>query len=387
MGLEQAARDAVQHRARDIVWEEEDAEGTIEPSDETAVAQEDDSWLETQSDSIIVTTQEDVSLSGLDLEDIAETPQPEEVPTTEESDEPPTQAMSEEATMPDTPSEPDEPPRTDLPESEDKPNPPEPQYEIEEQHVHNLAASLRNAGAKLFFHVDDEPDESTDEPAVEDAESPVDEPDESTNEPAVQDELAVEDAEPPVDEPDEPDEPDELDELDEPMEAPAVQDESAGEVAEATGFDARFDKYLGGRLDNDSVLELITDGLQRNMLDEVRELLHFEPHNDYEETARKQRLVDYYMAVDRPSTALELIETLDLKALDSNDTRAVLTKKAVCQKLINDFEGANDTYLKIKREFPSPEADKMAKQNYERYLEDQCGKALVLEKTTSLHDD
>ncbi|MCK4774549.1 MAG: hypothetical protein KAT30_07175, partial [Candidatus Krumholzibacteria bacterium] len=162
---------------------------------------------------------------------------------------------------------------------------------------------------------------------------------------------------------------------------------AAADTENTDGFRAKFEEFLDGRLYNGSALALASEAIERGLPDEARELLRFKPNNEDEALERKRRLVDYYLSIDRPIPALGIIETIRVSALENDDKRDLLIKKAACQKLISDLEGAHNTYLRIMREFPSPEIDRMAKRNYERYLQNQCGGALVLEKTASLNDE
>jgi hypothetical protein len=375
--LERAAKEAVREHEGDIVWEEEDAEGTVNPPQNAADVGENNTWLETQSDTIMA----DSSQSEPAVRDQNEHPdQTEERPQiADEEPEPPAKPAA-------------------------------PQYEIDEEHVTNLAGALRDAGALLFFHVDDQSDTKADA----EADSAVEEVDED---PAA---YAVPDETPEIEETieDEITEPaDETPETEETIENEYLPEEPAHEepVLEATpvavppvepdaddveipngatadtentdGFRSKFERFLDGRLDNGSALGLAREAIERGLPDEARELLRFKPNDEDEALDRKRCLVDYYLSIDRPIPALGIIEMIRVSELEDDDKRDLLTQKAACQKLTSDLEGAHNTYLRIMREFPSPEIDRMAKRNYERYLQNQCDGALVLEKTASLHDE
>ena len=372
-GLELAAKEAVREHDGDIVWEEEDAEGTIAPPQDAADDGENDSWLETQNAMIMGHSSESES-------------------AVRDDDEHPDQT--------------EERPQTASEESEPPTEPTAPQYEIDEEHVINLADALRDAGAQLFFHVDNQPDTK----AEAEADSPVEgvNKDLAANavphEPvAMEDEIAEpEDETPETEETIEDEYPADDPTHEEPvLEAtpvalPPVEpvaddvENPNGAVADTEntdGFRTKFEEFLDGRLDNDSALALASEAIERGLPDEARELLRFKPSNEDEALERKRRLVDYYLSIDRPIPALGIIETIRVSALEDDDKRDLLIKKAACQKLISDLEGAHNTYLRIMKEFPSPEIDRMAKRNYERYLQNQCGGALVLEKTASLNDE
>ncbi len=406
-GLELAAKEAIREHDGDIVWEEEDAEGTIAPPQDAADDGENDSWLETQSATIMGDSSEsesavrdddahpDQTAERLQLEPSAEPEVHEEIvdPVADEESEPPAEPAA-------------------------------PQYEIDEEQVTNLADAVRHAGAKLFFHVDDQSDTKvgaeadsaveevdedpaanavSDEPAA--TEDEITEPEDETpeTEEATEDEIAEpEDETPETEEAIEDEYPaDDLAHEEPVLEAtpvalppvePVADDVenpngAAADTENTDGFRAKFEEFLDGRLYNGSALALASEAIERGLPDEARELLRFKPNNEDEALERKRRLVDYYLSIDRPIPALGIIETIRVSALENDDKRDLLIKKAACQKLISDLEGAHNTYLRIMREFPSPEIDRMAKRNYERYLQNQCGGALVLEKTASLNDE
>ena len=82
--------------------------------------------------------------------------------------------------------------------------------------------------------------------------------------------------------------------------------------------------------------------------------------------------------------AVDLLAGVDLDALSPENRKEMLKKQAVCQKRMNDVEGAHNTYLRLLKEDPSPEVERIARQNYEQYLRDQCERKPVLEKITTL---
>jgi tetratricopeptide (TPR) repeat protein len=400
-GLMRAAAAAVKGQSEEIVWEEEDDDGVVESSEEPATKASDDddeSWLLTQNDAIMGDPN---------------------------AEEPPAETLDEDqdelpAAVDDSPREASEPetPQLDVPEQ-----PEQPDYDIDEEHARNLAEALRDGGAKLFFHIDDDssdPRESGVEAVAEEAgeafvesEPEAAPPREEVEEPDAEDERAgaEEPAEIPaastmeelheewVDEPDEePKEaavqepnPDVETESIEPVsqlesDHVAAAEESTPEAVEEPGdsFEADFQKSISNELDNESALAAAVEALKRGLFDEARELLHFEPRDGREDFERRRCLIDYYMAIDRSSPALAIIESIDTAGIDDNDHREILMKKAACHKQMHDFERAHDTYTVIMRKFPSSEVNKMAKRNYRRYLQSQCDEVLVLEKTTSI---
>jgi hypothetical protein len=275
-----------------------------------------------------------------------------------------------------------------------------------------LAQALRDAGARIFFHIDEGasagqeaagPAEETpaltgaardeEEAAIHEKPQPTREVSEATASAA-----EVSRTEKPAEELDvsseektqsEQSDPDEL--LDAPVEQPQPVVDDASEVANRADpleqFRSGFGRFREGQLDNDSILVLVEDAFDLGMLDKVRELLNFEPRDPGEAVARKRYLVNFYLATDRPATALEIIETIETDSLDDDALQDILMKKASCQRAMNDYEGAHKTSMTIVKRFPSPENDRIAKRNYQRYLQKQCGDAPVLEKTTSLHGE
>jgi hypothetical protein len=149
-----------------IVWEEEDANGEIEPSDDPGPAGTDDnSWLETGFASAF-----EPATPSLDTEPPGKPAQPDVPPEPgkkviveqpEETAEPEPAAEAEPATEP-------EPAAETEPEKA-------PVYETDARQVEMLAESLREAGARLFFHIeDDQPETEEPDERKADAEQPED---------------------------------------------------------------------------------------------------------------------------------------------------------------------------------------------------------------------
>jgi hypothetical protein len=255
--------------------------------------------------------------------------------------------------------------------------------------VQDLADELRSTGARLFFHVQDEgaaaptqqeaddnpssEDEATSEPEIPPAgktgqDAPPEAGDADAGE-AGEDDTNEAKADPGVEAcpPD-----------DRPMSSePDVEDE----------FAARFERFLDGELENDEIINLVTDALDGGHYQEARELLHFTPRNDNEELARKRHLADYYLAVDQPATALDIIQSLQIDSLPEDDRRDLLMKQASCYNGLNDLENARVIYKAVAKQFPSDQIDALKKRTDERIKQHKRGDALVLEKTTSLNDD
>jgi tetratricopeptide (TPR) repeat protein len=460
-GLGRAARGAGRGGSPEIVWEEEGADGVADPTDQPAVADQDQAWLETQSDSIIdresggesrtVEEQQPVKEGEKRTASSAADPQPsrraredEEVSgaareapdgiraATVLSDAPgETEGAGDDRDAQPETSESQPAPET----AEEAEAPDESTFEIDEKHVKSLAEALRVAGARLFFHVDEgtEPQaqddtktagdipksavEPTGAPAAGPAELPKAAADEETEvehddddgaiAPKSMDDEVVEaeteaDAQADVEAPkgfpqpsgerEEEAEEEILQDAapdDTPHMVPTEDDAGAdGKTGTPTDpFDARFDQFLDGRLDNGNILALVEEALESGRMEEARELLHFEPQDEAQEIARNLHLVHYHLAVDRPAHGLALIEAVDLSALAPEDRRDMLIGKAACHKRMNDYENADKIYTEIMKEFPSSDVERIAERNHERYLRAKRGGALVLEKTTSLSDD
>jgi tetratricopeptide (TPR) repeat protein len=415
LGLERAAEFAVKGSEPDILWEEEDADGVVESGSEKkgSPAGGDDAWLVQQSDTVMGNdnTMPTSASTSSPQEPAAELP-----PEEPEADTPlavPVDQTPPEEPEADTPlAVPVDQTPPEEPEAETPPEEPtvETQSEhteetdvssqqaetapISEGHVVKLAESLRTVGARLFFHVQDEAPQPS--AHVEDAAETVSEPDsEPADEPTAtdSDHKATEASDQSQTE----DDPSVVtDDADQVTDGEAESDVEVAEPADAPmasgpktidPFQERFEHFLDGKLDHDAILDLIAEALERGSYDEARELLHFQPRNDAEELARKRHLVDYHMSVDRPSTAIDIIESIDADALPDDAKRDILVKLASCFNKLSDFESAQAVYDNIAREFPSEEIEKLAKRNNERIIERQRSGALVLEKTTSLQDD
>jgi hypothetical protein len=418
LGLEQAAQAAVRGGTADFLWEEEDADGVIEGrNDRTAHdADDDDSWLETQGETVIgdgepatetsagpehvsppeepedatpIEEPEDVSPTD-EPEDVSPTDEPEDVSPPEEPEDATPIEEPEDVSPPEEPedvSPPEEPEDVSQQGASDEPSPAdaspgdEQAREIDVEQVLDLADSLRKTGARLFFHVQEESSGQTKQKTGakhQPDEEPVDPPSEDASSNDVTPETAAARAE------------EEASGSGAQIDVEdCVPDRSpmAASPEPSDRFVEQFERFLDGKLNNDEIITLAAKALERKNNEEARELLHFTPRNENEELARKRHLVDYYLAVEQPSTALEIIESLQTDPLPENDRRELMIKQASCHNKLNDFENAQAIYKKIAKEFPSDDIEAMAKRNDERIKQSQSGEALVLEKTTSLQDE
>jgi len=228
---------------------------------------------------------------------------------------------------------------------------------ITEEHVANVAQKLYLAGAAAFFHVDD-----------------VDEP-EATVEDVVSTAVAVE--EPPMEA-----------EPEAPAEMVAVAEEvtpAETEPAAPMDFESEYERYGKGELDNTRVVALIERATEEGRVEELHELLYFEPRNDAEDFARRLHQAEYLVLRNRPLPAIRLLERLAATSLPAEQSRRVLYRMAACQRSVRDYAAAKITLERLVAEFPdSPEYERLSQRNYEQYLNEQCAEATVLEKTSSL---
>jgi len=339
--------------SREILWEEEDENGGSGFSG-THNSAENTAWLETAAGSKVD------SENPADVE-----PEPEAVEDTAED------VKKEEPVLEEAVEEP-------------------PAYEINQSRVAKLGQALRDAGARLFFHVEDDVRESEEHepPAAEQESSPA--PPEILEEkneekPVATAAIEEEEQQETFTEVKSEEEPEEEIAHEEPA-VPEKPDEAEKEIG-VNSFEDSFELFLSGDLDNCSAMNLSEDALIHGNLDEARELLHFTPTDNTEGIRRRRLLVAYYMATDRPGAALDIIKELRNDEVEDDDKQKLLKMKAQCQKLTNDLEGSYQTCLRIKEMFPSEENEAKAKRSYERYLNSQCDDALVLEKMTSLHGE
>jgi len=177
---------------------------------------------------------------------------------------------------------------------------------------------------------------------------------------------------------------DDIDDVDDDTESEHQEDEQARPLS----FEARFERFLDGKIDNEATVAMIDEAYEAGLWEELRELLHFQPESDNEHFIRQFYQAEYHINCGRTLPALELLRTIDRSTLFDDQVRIVGLKQASCERMVCDFEAANNTFMKLKEAFPdSEEIAQLAKRNYEQYLQDQCNEAPVLEKTASLTTD
>ena len=274
-GLELAAMNAVKKDTSEFVWEEEDANGELDPAPGEA-GKEDDSWLELQSDKVMHATVEGpVAEEPADEEPADEEPADEEPADEEPADEEPA----------------DEEPADGEPAAEE-PAIVEPEYDITEDHVLQLAESLRDAGARLFFHVEEEAPQPQPQPAAK-----------IESEPEIETEP---EAEP------------ESDAEDKPALEPMDLDVDVERPGGGSSFDGRYQRFLDGRLENEDILTLIDEAIAKGRSEEARTLLQAVQENLSEDAPagdidESEEQGDEQTTPKRGSAALVLEKTTSLQ--------------------------------------------------------------------------
>jgi tetratricopeptide (TPR) repeat protein len=220
--------------------------------------------------------------------------------------------------------------------------------EVTESHLNNVAQKLYDAGAAAFFHIDGgEPSL----PAGDDA-APAQAAHARSERPAVA-------AGPPP-----------------AAEAPSPP---SGVIELAAGSSPPGEPDPGDRLAR------IARAAEDGRLEELHELLKFEPKNGAEQFARHYYEAEYLALRNRPLQALEVLARLDAPGLGDEEKRRVWFKIAVCQRMTQNFAGANDTLRRLVELFPdNPEYARLKRRNDEQLLDEQGREATVLEKTSSL---
>jgi len=235
----------------------------------------------------------------------------------------------------------------------------------------------------------DEEPVAVDEPADEQPEEPVavDEPaDEQPEEPIAEDEPADEQPEEPVavDEPahNDPEEPVAVDEPDD--EEPAADTKEPVDKS-AMSFDELFNLFKEKELEPDEALDLAQRAMDSSRLDDMREILTFEPETDEQARKRNVYLADYYMVTASPGEALKALEAIEIDNIDGEERKHCLIRLAACYQKLSRFEAAQRTHAKLIGENPGfKEADETISKNYRKYLREIVDGAMVLEKVTDV---
>lgn len=219
-----------------------------------------------------------------------------------------------------------------------------------ESHVMNVARRLEEVGASAFFHIDGSETEETHLPEIADeVPTPVQAPASRAPIDAVAHAT--------------------------PAPAPKPASVPVAEVAPAP------EPVVA----EPSVIERMEAAAEHARVDELHDLLAFEPKDDAERFAQRFFEAEYHTLCNRPMPALEILEKLGNSALNDEQKQRVWFKTAVCQRSMNDFAGANDTLKRLVDAFPGrAEYDRLARRNHEQFVGEQANDVAILQKTTSL---
>jgi tetratricopeptide (TPR) repeat protein len=215
--------------------------------------------------------------------------------------------------------------------------------EITEAHVTRVAQQLYAAGAAAFFHIDDG---TGAEPA-----------------PASSTGMAGREAADP---------------------RPAAPAATAAAAAPEP-FGVRFARFGRGELSNSDVLVLLEEAARDGLVDELHELLYFEPETSAEHFARYYYQAEYLVLHNRPLQALEILARLDTPDLESEQKLRVWYKIAIAQRMAQNYAGADATLERLIQHFPGrDELVRLKRRNHEQFIAEQSLAATTLEKTSSL---
>ena len=218
-----------------------------------------------------------------------------------------------------------------------------PALDLTEEHVTNVAQKLYEAGAAVFFHIDNETSAEAESTEGAGVEAPV---------------------------------------------AAAAREEPAAPAPAAKAkesFEQRFARFSRGELANAAVLELLEEAVEEGHADELHELLYFQPQTGEEHFARYYYEAEYHILSNRPIQALEILARLDTPDLGSVQKQRVWYKIAVAQRMIHNFAGASETLERLVELFPGREDfARLKRRNHEQFIETQSLAVTTLEKTSSL---
>jgi tetratricopeptide (TPR) repeat protein len=157
-------------------------------------------------------------------------------------------------------------------------------------------------------------------------------------------------------------------------------DETIVELSEASAAD-----FAGDTVDRARPIELVEAAYNENRMTEMKRLLDFEPANLGEDIARKHQLARYYLAMDRPLSALVALKSVQPGALSKEEKKTFMLLIAQSYRGLHNFEAAHGVYLRIMSEHPGDgDIEIVARANYGRYIEAAAGAVPTLEKLTNL---
>jgi len=134
-----------------------------------------------------------------------------------------------------------------------------------------------------------------------------------------------------------------------------------------------------------SVIAQIEKALEDGRVDNLHDLLAFEPKDDAERFAQRFYEAEYHALCNRPLPAIDVLTKLDTPSLSDEQRQRVWFKIAVCQRSMNNFAGANDTLRRLVAAFPGrADYERLERRNYEQFVGDQATDVPILQKTTSL---
>jgi hypothetical protein len=170
--------------------------------------------------------------------------------------------------------------------------------------------------------------------------------------------------------------------------APAVSaaPEPAPSVPEAPKtFDSELARFRKGELSGAETVALIEQAIESARVDDLHDLLAFDPENDAERFAQRFYEAEYHTLCNRPLKALEIMIKLDGPSLEDDQKQRLWLRTAVCQRSMNDFAGAKDTLERLVESFPGrSEFERLARRNLEQLVGVQSDGVAILQKTTSL---
>lgn len=232
-----------------------------------------------------------------------------------------------------------------------------------ESHVLNVARRLEEVGASAFFHIDGNESEETHMPEIGESAPTREEAPASRAPIDAVSHASIAPAPTPAPE---------------PTLAPAATPPTPEPVAEMVPAPEPV-------VAEPSVIERLEAAAEHARVDELHDLLAFEPKDDSERFAQRFYEAEFHTLSNRPLPALEILEKLGNSALNDEQKQRVWFKIAVCQRSMNDFAGANDTLKRLVDAFPGrAEYDRLARRNHEQFLGEQSNDVAVLQKTTSL---
>ncbi len=242
-----------------------------------------------------------------------------------------------------------------------------PRVNVDEAFVTNVGQKLYEAGAAVFFHIDDvAPETTTPEPAAE-------------PQTKADDELAT------IIEPQAPPAPAMEPEVEAPEVAAASSPDPEDTTDEASTIEEAYERFQRGELKGAAVVALMERAIREGRVEQTRDLLSFQPDGDAEKFARLYFEAEYLSVCGRLLPALEILAQIDALGLTDDQKQRVWYKMAVCQRMVRDFGAANTTLTRLVETFPAREDySRLLRTNFEQYISEQSVEAVALEKTSTL---